>query len=331
MNDMAASMASAPDAYPASSDGASAKHAEGPRAQPSEPMIAFAYAILRAELATLERRRPESRELPTTRDIHQLRISTRRLRVALRLFRRMLPSDAATHLRKELKWFAQALGEARDLDVYTENFRGYVQGMTAEQHAEVGSYELHLRRERNEARAKLTGLFAAPRYSALFEDFAAFLADAPTPAALRRWRSFRVRDGIKKYIKKSLKRVRKLGSRIEVESQARKLHRLRIRAKRLRYELEFFAPVYAELADLAKAAKALQDVLGAHQDACTATARLGDFAKSLRKPGERRASLPPALEQLRRSQMEAARQARHAFAAEWRNFETLIAHTKLAA
>jgi CHAD domain-containing protein len=324
-------MASAPDAYSSSSDGASANHAESPRAQPSDPMIAFAYAILRAELTTLERRRPQSTELPTTRDIHQMRISTRRLRVALRLFRRILPSGAAKRFRKDLQWFAQALGEVRDLDVYTENFRGYVQGMTDRQHAEVGSYELHLRRERNEARAKLTELFAAPRYIALFDDFAAFLAGAPTPAALRRWRSFRVRDGIKKYIKKSLKRVRKLGSRIEAEPQARKLHRLRIRAKRLRYELEFFAPVYPELTDLAKATKALQDVLGAHQDACTATARLREFAKGLRKPGEPRAALPPALEQLRSSQIEAARQARHAFAAEWQSFETLLTRTKLAA
>jgi CHAD domain-containing protein len=328
MNDTAASTAPAPDAYSSPGDGANAQISH---ARPRDPMIAFAYAILRDELAALQRRRPAAAELPTPLDIHQMRISTRRLRVALRLFRRMLPSDAAKRFSKDLKWFARALGEVRDLDVYTENFRAYAHGMTAEQQAEVGSYELHLRRERNEARAKLVALFAAPRYTTLFEDFASFLVGAPTAPALRRWRSFRVRDGIKKYVKKSLKRVRKLGSRIDTESQASKLHRLRIRAKRLRYELEFFAPVYPALVDLAKATKALQDALGAHQDACTATARLGDFAKTLRKPGERRGRLPAALERLRANQREAARRARQAFAAEWQSFETLISRTKLAA
>jgi CHAD domain-containing protein len=260
-----------------------------------------------------------------------MRIATRRLRVALRLFRRMLPSEAVRRFRKDLRWFASALGEVRDLDVYTDNFRNYAQGMSPEQQADVGSYELHLRRERNEARAKLVALFDDARYVALFEDFAAFLDGQPTATALRRWRTFRVRDGIEKYLAKSSKRVRKLGRKIDERSAARQLHRLRIRAKRLRYELEFFAPVYPELGELAKATKALQDVLGAHQDACTANERLQRFAKTLRKAGERRAALPPALAQLRSGQQTAARHAREEFAAEWQRFEALFSRTKIAA
>jgi len=331
MNATAASSASAPGAYSSAGDGANAKRSTDTHTSPHDPMIAFAYAILRDEFAALERRRPASSELPTALDIHQMRIATRRLRVALRLFRRMLPSGAAARFRKDLHWFARALGEVRDLDVYTDNFRSYAQSMTADQQAEIGGYELHLRRQRNEARATLVALFAAPRYLGLFDDFATFLDGAPTAAALRRWKSFRVRDGIGKYLKKSLKRVCRLGARIDAESRALKLHRLRIRAKRLRYELEFFATVYPSLDDAAKATKALQDVLGAHQDACTATERLAAFAKISRRPGDRRLGLPPALVQLRASQRHAARQARVAFAAEWQRFETLIGHTKLVA
>ena len=58
----------------------------------------------------------------------------------------------------------------------------------------------------------------------------------------------------------------------------RELHDLRIKTKRLRYELEFFADVYPPLKQTAKECKALQDLLGTHQDVYAATARLRRYA-----------------------------------------------------
>ena len=48
--------------------------------------------------------------------VHKMRVATRRLRAALRVFEDMLP-PSATHLRGELKWLAGVLGAVRDLDV----------------------------------------------------------------------------------------------------------------------------------------------------------------------------------------------------------------------
>jgi CHAD domain-containing protein len=301
-----------------------------PAPKPNAPMIAFAFACLRREFQSLLAHQPRPDELPAPESIHQLRIATRRLRTALRLFRRLLPAKGVASLRKELRWFARALGEVRDLDVYAENFRAYVQTLPPEQLQDLGGYELHLRRARAEARNDLSTLFADERYSALLVAFAELLDDAPTAAALRRWRSFRISDGFKKYLRKSAKRVQKLGRKVGREAEAKKLHKLRIRTKRLRYELEFFTEVYPSLQGTAKVTKALQDVLGAHQDACTATSRLESYAGSLpARDGEPGA--PSALRQLLESQKRRADEARRAFAAEWRRFAKTIARTKLAA
>jgi CHAD domain-containing protein len=170
--------------------------------------------------------------------------------------------------------------------------------------------------------------FRDDRYEELLAGFAAFLDNAPSAGAERRWRSFKVSDGVDKYLKKSLKRVLKLGRRVGAEAHDKDLHRLRIRAKRFRYELEFFAFAYKSLDKAAAEAKALQDLLGAHQDACTAAGRLADYARSLRKHGG--GPMPAALGRLADSEKQRARDVRHSFPAEWRRFERSVARGRIA-
>ena len=297
------------------------------RVRPSDPMIVFAYECLRREFNDLAARRPVDHKAPSIDDVHRMRIAMRRLRVALRLFRRMLPREAK-EFRKGLRAFARALGETRDLDVHHDVFRAYAQTVAAESLADLGGYELHLRRERAEARARMVERFSDDRYDDLLDSFGALLEDAPTPGAARRWHSFKVSDGVEKFLKKSVKRVLKLGRKIGQEPHAKDLHRLRIRAKRLRYELEFFALAYKSLDKAAAEAKALQDLLGEHQDACTAHERLERYARSLRKHAG--GSMPAALERLVESERQRARDVRHAFPAEWRRFERSVARGRLA-
>jgi CHAD domain-containing protein len=297
------------------------------RIRPSDPMIVFAYECLRREFKDLAARRPVDDRPPTTDDVHRMRIAMRRLRVALRLFRRMLPREAK-EFRKGLRAFARALSDTRDLDVHADVFRSYAQTVPAESLADLGGYELHLRRERTEARARMVERFSDDRYDELLDSFGALLEDAPSPGAVRRWHTFKVSDGVDKYLKKSLKRVLKLGRKVGDEAHAKDLHRLRIRAKRLRYELEFFACAYKSLDKAALEAKALQDLLGEHQDACTASQRLQRYARSLRK--HTRAPMPAALDRLAEAERQRARDVRLAFPAEWRRFERSVARGRIA-
>lgn len=292
---------------------------------PDAPLIELAYTTLRRQLEALTAARPRRPSAPTPREIHQLRVAARRLRVALKLFRRLLPSTEAARLRADLRWFASALGDVRDLDVYTENFKAYSQQMPPEQREELSGYELYLRRERADAREKLAAVFCAPRYSALFDETAAFLAQGPSDGALRRWRSLSVRDGVRHSVGGSANKVRRLGNRISPRSTPTQIHELRIQAKRLRYEAEFFTASYPALRTLSDAAKSLQELLGTHQDACTATARLRRYAAILRTTATGRPPLPPALAELRRTQLRLARSVRQSFAARWAELAPSIA------
>ena len=60
--------------------------------------------------------------------LHQMRVATRRLRAALRLFEQVVPTDAEA-LRAELKWLATSLGAVRDLDVQLESLRHTADGL----------------------------------------------------------------------------------------------------------------------------------------------------------------------------------------------------------
>lgn len=293
-----------------------------------DPMVVFAYACLRHELGALLAQQPAAGAVLEPDAIHRMRIATRRLRVALRTFARLLPRKRARKLAKEFRWLGRRLGEVRDLDVYAENFREYVKLVPPEQQPELGGYELHLRRARADARSELDKFFSDPRVTALIDSLRELLDAAPPPKALRRFESFRVADGAAKYLRKSRRRLLRAGRKVDADTPPEKLHRLRIRAKRLRYELEFFAEVFPELEHAVKAAKQLQDLLGEYQDACTASERLRDYARR-HESRHAQPSAPTALEQLLATQERKAADARARFAAEWRRFERAIGKVKL--
>src|SRR5262245_35300159 len=69
---------------------------------PDHAFIAFAHAVLKREAAGLAANKPKA-EQPTPEEIHQLRVAARRLRVALRLFARMLPSRDTSRFTAELR------------------------------------------------------------------------------------------------------------------------------------------------------------------------------------------------------------------------------------
>ncbi len=294
-----------------------------PRLGPNDAFVRFAYAVLERETAVLAAHRRSGAATPTPDDIHDLRVAARRLRVALKLFRRVLARADVAHYRDELRWFAKALGDARDLDVYADGFKAYAQTLLPVQRAEFRGYELYLRRERAKARRRAAAVFVSPRTTALIAGLERLAAKGPSLSTLRRRRSLCIRDAARRSIGRSVARVRRIGRALHASSRPTALHKLRIKAKRLRYELEFFADTFPELAATADACKSMQDLLGAHQDAYTANARLRRYAALLRKQGAR-GELPPALEKLRKRQLEHARKLRESFVERWPGFEKAI-------
>jgi CHAD domain-containing protein len=282
-----------------------------------DPLLRLAHRVLQVEHRALQGHLPRRGGRPTAEQIHQLRIAVRRIRVALRLFKALMPREAM-ELRAEFRWFGRALGDVRDLDVYAENLARGRDGAVDDRLPLIAD----LPAAREAALKHLEELLEAARFAALSTAFAKLADGEPSPGMVRRWKALRIADAVHDDVLKTVKRLLKLGRRIDAESAPEVLHRLRIRAKRLRYELEFYEDFYPSLRKLTRAAKKLQDTLGAYRDACLTADRLRGPAA--RRKTRRRAA-DPATEALVRAQLEQAAAARRRFASDWRRFEKAAA------
>jgi len=214
--------------------------------------------------------RRAARSIDDPEGVHQLRVSVRRARSALALFGGSLARKPARQLRGELRWLGGALGPARDWDVFCRQTLAEVRGELPDAPG--------LRRLCWEAELqRLTAHRAAVR--ALDSDRFAYLV-----LRLDRYvRGGEWAEDLGRKAKRRLQRpARKAAARLlddlfadvrvvdrpvsQLESD--QLHALRIRGKRLRYGIEFLAPVHPGKASrrFATRLKVLQDVLGRMND-----------------------------------------------------------------
>ena len=190
--------------------------------------------------------------------IHQRRVATRRMRAALRVFRGFVP-DEGEQLREELAWLGRALGAVRDLDVQM----AVIQDMAGDE--DIGPIMRVFAARRLNAVTALDLVLASPRYERLIAGLRALetcawpeSSGAPARAAAPPL----IREREKGFIK-AARRARRT-------APAPKLHKARIRAKQLRYTLEFFSNVYGKPATaLIRRMVRIQDVLGTVQDMAT--------------------------------------------------------------
>lgn len=236
-------------------------------------------AILRAnftnwlanEAAALDGSDPEG--------VHQMRVTLRRMRAALRVYSDILPRGQLDWLNDELKWLAGALGPARDWDVFLTELLPPVEEQTPDDPGLAV-----LRQSALGARAGAYGeAYAAvrsPRYAELVLRFGEWLeragwrdgCDGDALAILDGPLSEVSGDMLQRQYRKARKRGRKLA-----DAAPERRHQLRITLKRLRYVSEFFTPLYTKKAagKLVSSVRRLQNTLGHFNDLTTAEARLG--------------------------------------------------------
>jgi CHAD domain-containing protein len=123
------------------------------------------------------------------------------------------------------------------------------------------------------------------RYAELLSCYRDFLNSADeTPHAALNVASF-----AKDFIPERIRLIRKAGRHIDHGSKAKDLHRLRVRVKRLRYQLELLAEPYGQpLRKASKHLRQLQNTLGDHQDACVAQSVLDEYRRQLGKKSDKR-------------------------------------------
>jgi triphosphatase len=228
-----------------------------------------AFAILRRHFAAMLAHEPGVRLGEDPEELHDMRVATRRLRAALKLYSNALPKRAERYER-DLRWVAGALGEVRDLDVHLERL-----SEETSRNGEVLEEVVSLLRERQvEARRAMLKTLDSNRYERLIASFSATLrrGRSPTPTAP-------ILEAAPDLLSDRYKKVRKAANKLSEESPPEHFHDLRKKGKRLRYALEPLQEIYGKPAKkMVKLLKNMQDDLGEHQDlivACGLMEELG--------------------------------------------------------
>jgi CHAD domain-containing protein len=203
-------------------------------------------------------------------NLHQLRVASRRARAFLRVARELVDGEWAAQLNGALRRLGQASNQARDLDVLLEHLEHEAPTLGTPDSEAATQLIRMLERDRETVQAELEETLDSSAHRALLEQLAlpVEVAEQPTDRTLA--------DLAARELRRLLTQVRALGKSPADE----KLHDLRIRVKRVRYAAELAGVRGGKrTAHLIGAATALQDILGAHQDAVVAEQRIRALAE----------------------------------------------------
>ncbi|MFC4949504.1 CHAD domain-containing protein [Pseudonocardia sp. GCM10023141] len=251
-------------------------------AAPSDAPAHHVRAALDLRLRALLDHDPGTRTGADIEDLHQMRVSVRRMRAALKAARPLLDAAWADGLRAELGWLGRALGPVRDLDVMLLRLRAEI-AVLPELEQEAGGVLVEaLEAEHAQARAEMLAALDAPRYTALLERLAdAIRLPLPTPSATQ------AQPELTDLVRVEARKLRKAVERAGENPPDEVLHALRINGKRVRYTGELVEPglrgtdVGVAVKKLLTATAELQEVLGDHQDACVAEQRIRELLDGL--------------------------------------------------
>ncbi|MEU2311122.1 CYTH and CHAD domain-containing protein [Streptomyces albidoflavus] len=227
------------------------------------------------------------RDLPDS--VHQLRVATRRLRGAFKTYRKVLDRAVTDPVGEELKWLAGELAPARDNEVLTARLAHLLD--TTDPALVLGPAPARLRLHSTPraagARDRVSAALDSPRHLALLTALARLATDPPLrPAAHRPAR---------KVLPAALARDhRRLAARLDHAlalppgpGRDHALHQARKAAKRARYAAEAARPALGKPAKRhRKRVKAVQQLLGVHQDSVVAREALRQLAVEAHGAGE---------------------------------------------
>lgn len=208
--------------------------------------------------------------------LHQMRVGLRRLRAALSVFKDMLDPQGLNAARRETRWLAGELSEARDIDVFLQ--RAATPDEIEESPGRAAFFRA-LRIGQAEAYERALAAVSSERFRGLLFTLAAWIEvggwQRLANDAQRGLREGAATALAAPILDKFDKRLRR-GSRKFMQVDAEGRHDLRKQAKKLRYAAAFFGEAFTRHPKrrqrFVAALKALQDQLGELNDMAVARA-----------------------------------------------------------
>jgi len=285
-------------------------------------MADAAAIVLRGQMDKFMAHRANLRLEKDVEAIHQMRVTTRRMRAAVRVFRDAL-GDTASDVKDKLSHIADALGPCRDSDVLVEFLHRHAKasGPSAQPFL-AGLLAAEKRRRKQRYRDAVAAMRSRTCTRFVTRFHRSLCESCGSPKALKsngETATRTTRSEAPRVLQRPLKRVLEYPRSLD-RLPGEELHLLRIDCKRLRYAAEFFADLYPDgLRDVISIMKRMQDLLGNVHD-CDV------YRERIRRYMRRRQSHSPAhdetagaravlrhLEEWREENLDAATRA-------WRKF-----------
>jgi CHAD domain-containing protein len=249
-------------------------------------------------------------------DVHQARVAGRRLRSDIKTFRPILDRGWVEETTNELRWWGDVLGTVRDLDVLDERIAGHAGGADDPDADGFAAIATAISARRAPAWEDLREGLESDRYLRLLIRLEAATVTPPLVAAGSSpgiGPADGAKDSLGAVVGRPWRHLRDTVRQLPPDPSDAQLHRVRIRAKQLRYAAESAAAVIGAPAEsLARAAAALQTELGDHHDAAVAEEALRSLVPALDRAGAFVAGQCVAVER------EVARTHRSTWPAAWR-------------
>jgi CHAD domain-containing protein len=231
---------------------------------PREPGALRLRELLEDQRRALVAHDPGTRLGTDPENLHQHRVAVRRTRAFLRATRAYLDPDWIRTMSLPLAELGAATGPVRDLDVLLEHVREEIERLPDAEVDGGRSLIALLERERDVSRRALLAVLESELYRLLLARLRLPPRLAPGVEAVR----------LDRVARKEFRRLAKAVSRLGKHPDDAAVHALRIRLKRARYAAELALPAGESGRRFVDHAKALQTLLGEHQDAVVAEERL---------------------------------------------------------
>ncbi|MGA4841943.1 CHAD domain-containing protein [Streptomyces sp. G45] len=221
--------------------------------------------------------------------VHQMRVATRRMRSAFKTYGKILDRRITDPLGEELKWLAAELGVDRDREVLTDRLTAALADVPRT--LRLGPVRARLRiwsvAGRAGSRRRTLAVLDGRRYLALLDAVDALLADPPLLKAAAAPAAEALPQAIRKDFDRLAARVDHALALDPGAERDLALHEARKAAKRARYAGEAARPAIGRPAKrFARRVKAVQTVLGDHQDSVVAREALRNLAVQAHAAGE---------------------------------------------
>lgn len=205
--------------------------------------------------------------------LHGVRVAIRRMRAALRAFRKPLAPTSAARIDRDLRKLNLALGEARDLDVMIDYLAGDALQKQFDRHPRWAGFVGHQGELRRLQQATVRRHLRGASFTALQNRIGRFLR-LELPRALQTVPPGSLAEFGRRTLAKSLRRALKLAN-LRLSHSPAKLHQLRIALRRVRHIGSFFSHVLGPpTGEVIKRVHAVERALGRIRDVDLALARI---------------------------------------------------------